>query len=58
MCTAVREMREVSRTEGKTEAREEMAKELLLDGAYSDEKIAAISKLPLSKIQELKKEIQ
>jgi len=58
VCTAVREMREVSRTEGKTEAREEMAKELLLDGTYSDEKIAAISKLPLSKILELKRMIQ
>lgn len=54
MCKAINDLVENS----KNEAREEMAKELISDGAYSFEKIAEISKLPMSRIQELSNEIK
>lgn len=53
MCNAINEIREESETKG----RDNVARNLLKDGALSVEKIAEMSVLPLSKIKELEKEI-
>ena len=65
MCDALRELMKpefdaavnAAENKGINNAREEMARELLKDGTLSDEKIAAISKLTIERVKELKDEL-
>jgi hypothetical protein len=61
VCTAVKEMREESKLEGRqegiNESRIQFAKNLLKDGSMTTDKIAKMAMLPLSKVKELEKEM-
>lgn len=65
VCDALRELMKpefdaavnAAENKGINNAREEMARELLKDGTLSDEKIAAISKLTIERVKELKDEL-